>query len=65
MKEATYEDKRLWENIFASKEYHQKEKVTTEGNDGEDEFDAKMLDAVAGKTVLDVSELKIPFYLGL
>jgi len=54
MKEATYEDKRLWENIFASKEYHQKEKVTTEGNDGEDEFDAKMLDAVAGKTVLDV-----------
>ena len=54
MKERTYENKRLWENIFASEEYFQNEKVTTEGNDGEDEFDAKILNGVVQKAVLDV-----------
>lgn len=54
MKEQTYEDKRLWKNIFASKEYYQPERVVTEGNDGEDEFDAKMLSVAIRKVVLDV-----------
>lgn len=54
MKERTYEDRKLWENIFASEEYYQHERVITEGNDGEDEFDAKMLNAVMGKVALDV-----------
>lgn len=54
MKERTYEDKRLWQNIFASEEYYQEEKVTTAGNDGEDKFDAKMLNVAVGKAVLDV-----------
>jgi len=40
--------------MFASEEYYQQERVTTDRNDKEDEFEAKMLNATIGKTVLDV-----------
>jgi len=54
MKDRTYEDRKLWENIFTSDEYYQKERMTTEGNDGANEFDTKMLNTVTGRVVLDV-----------
>ena len=49
-----YEDREYWEKVYALPENYMVEAAVTEGNDGEDEFDAKMLDACVGKVVLDV-----------
>ncbi len=49
-----YEDSRYWDTVYASEEEYVDETVVTEGNDGEDEFDRKILDAVVDKVVLDV-----------
>lgn len=49
-----YEDSGYWDTVYASEEEYIDETVFTEGNDGEDEFDRKILDAIVGKAVLDV-----------
>ena len=49
-----YEDREYWERVYALPENYMVESAVTEGNDGEDEFDAKMLDASVGRVVLDV-----------
>src|SRR3989454_10976528 len=49
-----YEDREYWEKVYALPENYMVEAAFTQGNDGEDEFDAKMLDASVGKAVLDV-----------
>lgn len=49
-----YEDRRYWNTVYASEERYLDEIVVTEGNDGEDEFDKKTLDAVVDRVVLDV-----------
>ncbi len=49
-----YEDREYWEKVYALPENYMAETALTEGNDGEDEFDAKMLDACVGRVVLDV-----------
>lgn len=49
-----YEDREYWEKVYALPENYMVEAAPTKGNDGEDEFDAKMLDACVGKVVLDV-----------
>jgi ubiquinone/menaquinone biosynthesis C-methylase UbiE len=54
MNEGTYEDKEYWDNLRKSRDYYVEERVVTEGIDGEDEFDFKILNAVVGKIVLDV-----------
>jgi ubiquinone/menaquinone biosynthesis C-methylase UbiE len=50
----TYEDRQYWNNLRRSRDYYRQENVIVDGNDGENEFDAKILKAVAGKVVLDV-----------
>jgi ubiquinone/menaquinone biosynthesis C-methylase UbiE len=49
-----YEDREYWERVYALPENYMGDSAVTEGNDGEDEFDAKMLDACVGRVVLDV-----------
>ena len=49
-----YEDREYWEKVYALPENYMVDSAVTEGNDGEDEFDAKMLDACVGRVVLDV-----------
>src|SRR5438093_2195231 len=49
-----YEDREYWEKVYALPENYMVEAAVTEGNDGEDEFDAKMLNTCVGKVVLDV-----------
>ena len=49
-----YEDREYWEKVYALPENYMVEAALTEGNDGEDEFDAKMLNTCVGKVVLDV-----------
>jgi ubiquinone/menaquinone biosynthesis C-methylase UbiE len=49
-----YEDREYWERVYALPENYIEESAVTEGNDGEDEFDAKMMDACVGRVVLDV-----------
>jgi len=49
-----YEDREYWERVYALPENYMVESAVTEGNDGEDEFDARMLGACVGKVVLDV-----------
>src|SRR5207249_30390 len=49
-----YEDREYWERVYALPENYMVESAVTEGNDGEDEFDARMLDACVGRVVLDV-----------
>ncbi len=49
-----YEDREYWEKVYALPENYIVETALTEGNDGEDEFDAKMLNASVGRVVLDV-----------
>jgi len=49
-----YEDREYWERVYALPENYMNDSAVTEGNDGEDEFDAKMLDACVGRVVLDV-----------
>src|SRR5713226_3971 len=50
-----YEDREYWEKVYALPENYMVESAVTEGNDGEDEFDARMLNACIGKVVLDVA----------
>jgi ubiquinone/menaquinone biosynthesis C-methylase UbiE len=49
-----YEDREYWERVYALPENYMDDSAVTEGNDGEDEFDARMLDACVGRVVLDV-----------
>src|SRR2546425_9581616 len=49
-----YEDREYWERVYGLPENYMVESAVTEGNDGEDEFDARMLDASVGRVVLDV-----------
>jgi ubiquinone/menaquinone biosynthesis C-methylase UbiE len=49
-----YEDREYWEKVYALPENYMVETAFTKGNDGEDEFDAKMLKACVGRVVLDV-----------
>src|SRR5712692_5671145 len=49
-----YEDREYWEKVYALPENYMVESAVTEGNDGENEFDARMLDACIGRVVLDV-----------
>jgi ubiquinone/menaquinone biosynthesis C-methylase UbiE len=49
-----YEDREYWEKVYALPENYMEDSAVTEGNDGENEFDAKMLDACVGRIVLDV-----------
>ncbi len=52
MRDRTYEDREYWNNV--RRDYHRHEKVVTEGNDGESEFVAKVLNVAVGKVLLDV-----------
>lgn len=54
MKDRTYEDQEYWNNLRRSRDYYSHEKVVIDGNDGEDDFDAKILGATVGRVVLDV-----------
>lgn len=54
MPDQTYQDQEYWNNLRRSRHYYRHENVVTDGNDGEDEFDSKILDAIVGKLVLDV-----------
>lgn len=54
MREKTYEDKGYWNRVYAQGEAPEKERVALDGNDGEEEFDDKILKAVEYKEVLDV-----------
>ncbi len=54
MEDRTYEDQEYWNNLRRSRDYYSHENVVTDGNDGEDDFDAKILGATVGKVVLDV-----------
>jgi ubiquinone/menaquinone biosynthesis C-methylase UbiE len=49
-----YEDREYWEKVYALPENYMEDSAVTEGNDGENEFDARMLDACIGRVVLDV-----------
>ena len=49
-----YEDREYWEKVYALPENYMEDSGVTEGNDGENEFDARMLDACVGRVVLDV-----------
>ena len=49
-----YEDREYWERVYALPENYMNDSAVTEGNDGEDEFDSRMLDACVGRVVLDV-----------
>ena len=49
-----YEDREYWERVYALPENYMVESAVTEGNDGEDEFDDRMLNACVGRVVLDV-----------
>ncbi len=49
-----YEDEEYWNQVYSLDETFVTEKAVTEGNDGENEFDTKMLDSSKGKVVLDV-----------
>src|SRR6267143_1016506 len=49
-----YEDREYWERVYALPENYMEDSAVTEGNDGENEFDARMLDACVGRVVLDV-----------
>jgi SAM-dependent methyltransferase len=54
MKDKTYEDKEYWSRVYRLADYPEKEHVTLDGNDGESEFDDRILKATKGKEVLDV-----------
>ncbi len=48
------EDEEYWNQVYSSEEEYLEEKFVTEGSDGEQEFDKKILDTAIRKTVLDV-----------
>lgn len=54
MKEKTYDDNEYWNKVYRSSDQAKKEPVTLDGNDGESEFDEKVLTEAAGMDVLDV-----------
>jgi ubiquinone/menaquinone biosynthesis C-methylase UbiE len=54
MKDRTYEDEEYWNNLRRSRDRPSHEHVFTDGNDGENEFDTKILNTVVGQAVLDV-----------
>ncbi len=54
MKDRTYEDQGYWNSLRRSRDRPSYEHVFTDGNDGENEFDAKILNAVLDQGVLDV-----------
>jgi 23S rRNA (guanine745-N1)-methyltransferase len=54
MKDRTYEDQEYWNNVRKSRDRLSHEHVLTDGNDGENEFDAKILHKVVDQVVLDV-----------
>ncbi len=60
-----YEDREYWERVYALPENYMVESAVTEGNDGENEFDARMLGACVGKVVLDVGCGDGPFTIRL
>ncbi len=49
-----YEDEEYWNQVYSSEEEYLEEKFVTEGSDGEEEFDKKVLNTAVGKAVLDV-----------
>jgi SAM-dependent methyltransferase len=55
MKDRTYVDKEYWDTVYRLGDYlKKKENVVLDGNDGEDEFDDKILRAAKGREVLDI-----------
>jgi SAM-dependent methyltransferase len=54
MKDRTYEDREYWNNLRRSRDRLSHEHVFTDGSDGENEFDAKILNTVVDQAVLDV-----------
>lgn len=54
MRDRTYEDREYWNDLRRSRDAYRHENVFTDGNDGENEFDNKILNTIAGKIVLDV-----------
>lgn len=54
MRERTYEDKGYWNRVYALGGNPGKEQVALDGNDGEEEFDDKILKTVLDKEVLDI-----------
>jgi ubiquinone/menaquinone biosynthesis C-methylase UbiE len=49
-----YKDRNYWERTYSLEEAYLSDKAITEGNDGEQEFDIKMLNAADAKAILDV-----------
>lgn len=54
MKDRTYQDHEYWNGLRRSRDHFPHENVVTDGNDGENEFDVKILGATVGRVVLDV-----------
>lgn len=54
MTEWTYEDKEYWNRVYRIGEQYEKDEVVLDGNDGENEFDDKILNATKNRVVLDV-----------
>jgi len=54
VRDRTYEDKEYWDRLRRSRDRLSHEHVCTDGNDGENEFDARMLNKVVNQVVLDV-----------
>jgi ubiquinone/menaquinone biosynthesis C-methylase UbiE len=49
-----YEDREYWERVYNLPDNYMVDNAVTEGNDGENEFDARMLSASIDRVVLDV-----------
>ncbi len=54
MNDRTYEDQEYWNSLRRSRDRLSHEHVFTDGNDGENEFDTKILNTVVDQAVLDV-----------
>jgi len=54
MRIRTYEDREYWSRVYRLGDHLVKEHVALDGNDGESEFDDKILRAAKGKEILDV-----------
>jgi len=54
MRDRTYEDQEYWNNLRKSRDHLSHEHVFTDGTEGENEFDVKILSMVVGQVVLDV-----------
>lgn len=51
---STYEDAEYWNKLRKSRDYSEQEQCIVVGNDGENEFDQRILEEVNGKKVLDI-----------